>query len=202
MNGRFGTGKENDKTGDRRADFFGDVETLRARVSGPDAVIDPENPPADIMSLTAQTMRVVSEPPTPGASEKDPNAPPRYLLRAWENAFAASVDRTIQADTITYDSLSNLLYAYGEDGRDVIIAQQGHPGQPASVVPGRTLMYNLETGQSQLADPKAIAFFDSKTGTRASIVGAPSDKTKPRLPPRKPFINRSNNLERKGYTGT
>ena len=42
---------------------------------------------------------------------------------------ATSEDKTIQADTITYDSASSLFYAYGEDGRDILIAQQGRVGQ-------------------------------------------------------------------------
>jgi len=201
MNGRFGSGLDSGKSEDRVADFFGDVEALRAKVPGPNAVLDVERPTPDAMLLTAQTLRVVSEPPQPKALERDPNAPPRYLLRAWGDASASSVDKTIQADIITYDSQSSLLYAYGEDGRDIVIAQQDHIGQAPTLAPGRTWSYNLKTSESQLADPKSIAFLDAKTGYRPAPETPITEKVKPRIPPRKAFINRSNSIERKGYTG-
>ncbi len=51
-----------DKAETRWADFFGDVQTLRARVDGLDATFDFDHPPAGSTYLTAQTMRLVSEP--------------------------------------------------------------------------------------------------------------------------------------------
>ncbi len=201
MTGRVGSGLDSSKAEDRVADFFGDVEALRAGVADANAVLDPEKPPADTMQLTSQILRVVSEPPRAKDLERDENAPPRYFLKAWDESFAASVDKSIQADRITYDSQSSLLYAYGENGNDIVIAQQDHIGQAPTLAPGRTFSYNLKTGESQLADPKTVAFIDAKTGFRPTPVKVPDEKLKPRIPKRKAFINRSNNIERKGYTG-
>ena len=47
--------------------------------------------------LTSQILRVISEPPSDLAVKRDPNAPPRNLLRAWENAFAATINRTLKS---------------------------------------------------------------------------------------------------------
>ena len=66
MHGRFGTGKETDKTETRWADFFGDVQALHAIAPDDEHEFDFDNPPPDGTFLTAQTVRVVSEPPPPG----------------------------------------------------------------------------------------------------------------------------------------
>ena len=73
MHGRFGTGKETDKTETRWADFFGDVQVLHAAVPDAKTTFDFDNPPSDGIFLTAQTLRVVSEPPPP-ADAKRPGA--------------------------------------------------------------------------------------------------------------------------------
>ncbi|MEA2632406.1 MAG: hypothetical protein QOE66_2625, partial [Chloroflexota bacterium] len=123
MHGRFGTGKGADTIDTRWADFFGDVQLLHAVVANDTTMFDFDNPPMDGTFLTAQTVRVVSEPPPPGGKD-----PARNFLKAWENANAATYDTTIQADKITFDSLKELFYAYGEDGRDVLIVQQKTAG--------------------------------------------------------------------------
>lgn len=198
MRGRFGSGKVNDTQESRWADFFGNVEVLRAKVADAESVLDPDDRPADSQSITAQTLRVVSEPLN---DPKKPDAPPRYLMRAWENAFAASEDKTIQADTITYDSLFNLFYAYGEDGKDVILAQQDKFGQPASITPMRAAMFNAENGQSQAIDPKSVALVNTRTGQRPYAVKPPKDESKVKRPPRAQFRNLRGNIERKDFTG-
>jgi len=198
MHGRFGSGQVNDKAETRWADVFGNVEVLRAKVADANAVLDPDDRPADAQSITAQTLRVVSEPPR---DPKNPDAPPRYLMRAWEEAYASFEDKTIQADTITYDSQSNLFYAYGEDGNDIVIAQQDRFGQPASTVPGRAAMFNAKSGQAQVVDPKQVAFFDSKTGERPTLVKPKEEKVKQKRPPRAQFRNLRGNIERKDFTG-
>ena len=53
-------------------------------------------------------------------------------MKAWENAYAWSNDRVLQGDVITYDSYKDLIYAYGENGRKVIFAEQYALGQPTS----------------------------------------------------------------------
>lgn len=198
MHGRFGSGQLNDKTETRWADVFGNVEVLRAKVADANTVLDPDDRPADAQSITAQTLRVVSE---PSRDPKNPDAPPRYLMRAWEEAYASFEDKTIQADTITYDSQSNLFYAYGEDGNDIAIAQQDRFGQPASTTAGRAAMYNAKSGQAQVVDPKQVAFFDSKTGERPTLVKPKEEKVKQKRPPRAQFRNLRGNIERKDFTG-
>ena len=71
MEGRFGTGKDADKTEDRWSDFRGDVETVRARVSKVDDTHDIEHTPDDAIVMTSQFLRVVSEPPQAAAVERD-----------------------------------------------------------------------------------------------------------------------------------
>ncbi|GAC1470064.1 MAG: hypothetical protein NVSMB9_14730 [Isosphaeraceae bacterium] len=198
MRGRFGTGKETDKTETRWADFFGDVETIRARVGDSRGVLDADSPPDDARFITAQTLRVVSEPQRPTLKTADP--PPRYLLRAWENATATAEDKTIQADIITYDSFTNLFYAYGEEGREILITQQDQVGQPPTQARGRALMFNARDGQSQLIEPSVMAALDARTGYRPAPA-KPADTTiKPKRQRRTQFRN-PRNIERKDFTG-
>lgn len=197
MRGRFGSGKDADKTEPRYADFFGDVEALRARVADSASVLDRDDRPEDAVFMTSQVLRVVSEPSTP--TRANPEPPPRHLLRAWENAFAATEDKTIQADTITYNSATNLFYAYGEEGRDISIVQQDQVGQPFSGLAGRTVMYNAKTGQSNLVDPSGMAAIDKRTGYRPSAA-KPTEKTIKRTP-RIQFRNLRGNIERKDFSG-
>jgi len=195
MTGRFGSGtKESEQTEPRWADFFGDVEAVRGRVANANSVIDPDSLPADGKFMTAQVLRVVSEP-----NPSKPDDPPRYLMRAWENAVARTPDSTIQADTLTYDSAKDLFYAYGENGHYVLLAQQGQAGQPATVVPGRTVMYNLKTGASQIIDPQSAKLIDAKTGFRPQPSKPKDDFIKPRLPNRQRFKNNPGSIERKGF---
>ena len=197
MHGRFGSGKDSDKTETRWADFFGDVQAHSAVVPDGDTILDPDKLPRDAKSITSQVLRVVSEP-----QPRTPDAPPRYLLRAWENAYAVIEDKTIQADTITYDSLYDLFYAYGEDGRDVAIAQQAQLGQPASVTQGRAAMFNAKSGQSQLIEPKSVAFVDARTGYRPTAAKPPDETLKPRRQDRVKFRNPRNAVERKSFNGS
>jgi hypothetical protein len=198
MHGRFGTGRSADAAETRFADFFGDVEVLRARVPDGDAVLDPDNRPDDAVFMTARTVQVISE---PARDPDDADAPPRYLMRAWDNAFAADSGRTIQSDRMTFDSQSNTFYAYGEDDQQVLITQSEQFGQAPTVVPGRAAMYNIKTGQSQIVEPRSIAFFDPRSGDRPAHVKPPKDKTKEKRPPRLKFRNVRGSIERKDFTG-
>jgi hypothetical protein len=197
MVGRFGTGKDAEKTETRWADFFGDVEALHAKVPTAVAILDADHLPADSQFMTAQVMRVVSEP-----SLQDPDAPPRYFLKAWENAYATTEDKTIQADEITYDSKEDKFFAYGRDGRNVLIAQQQQIGQGWSPVEGRAAYYNRKTGAADLIDPSKIALLDQRTGVRPTQIAAPDEsKLTPQRPKRIQFRNPRMNLERKDFNG-
>jgi hypothetical protein len=196
MHGRFGTGKDADTTETRWADFFGDVQALHAVVPNDSTMFDFDNPPPDGTFLTAQTLRVVSEPPPPGSKE-----PARNFLKAWEDANIVSADTTIQADKVTYDSLKELFSAYGEEGRQVLLVQVKTPGLPGTNVPGDAAWYNRKTGEAQVVDPKSIQLVDLKTGIRPGPVPIPEPKRvypKPLVPIKPP--NRTY-YERKGFNG-
>ena len=51
----------------------------------------------------------------------------------------------IEADVTTYDSATDLLWAYGEGARGVTLAQQPGPGQPISANYGKALQYNVKS---------------------------------------------------------
>ena len=195
MHGRFGTGKDRDTTETRWADFFGDVEVLHAPALNEYAIFDLDNPPADATILTAQTVRVVSEPPPPGS-----NTGARSFLKAWDNANAETIDTTIQADKITYDSSKELFYAYGELDQ-VYLVQQKFVGQPPVTASGSAVKYNRRTGESQVVDPKSVQFVDDKFGIRPgrAVASEPPKKgKKPLVPFRGP--GRAH-FERKGFNG-
>jgi hypothetical protein len=196
MHGRFGTGKDADTTETRWADFFGDVQVLHSVVVNESTTFDFDNPPLEGTFLTAQTMRVISEPPPPG--NKDPA---RNYLKAWENANACTADTTIQADRITYDSLKELFYAYGDEGREVIIVQQQVAGLPSTNARGSTACFNRKTGQSQVFDPKTVQLIDRKTGVRPTPIPLPEPKKvypKPLVPIKPPTRSY---FERKSFNG-
>lgn len=196
MVGRFGTGKDADKSEPRWADFFGDVEVLHGPVLTANTPLDPDRLPAGSQFMTAQVLRVVSEP-----NAANPDAPPRYLLRAWDRAQASTDDKTIQADTITYDSLEDKFYAYGEDGRDIFIAQQTQAGQTPLGSRSGAVMYNHKTGEVKVTEPKYFSIINMKTGERPKPAKPELDPNKPRNTPRSKFRNLRNNIERRGYTG-
>ncbi len=195
MYGRFGTGQAGDTSESRFADFFGDVDVLRAKVPDTNTTIDPDNRPIDTQAITSQILRVRSEP------TRDPKTPQRYLMRAWEDAYATSEGKTIQADTITYDSLDGKFWAYGEDEKEVVIAEQTVFGQPGSTTRGRAAMYNSRDGQAQLVEPSSIAWINRATGERPTVVKPKKDDSKIKRPPRAKFRTLRGNFERNSFTG-
>ncbi|MGE3821484.1 MAG: hypothetical protein AB7I30_18900, partial [Isosphaeraceae bacterium] len=200
MTGRFGVGKLTDRDQTRRADFFGDIEVVHGPVPDAEALLDPDNLPSDAQFMTSQILRVVSEPKVGKAGQPDP--PPTYLLRAWENAVVRTGDKTITADTITFDSEKQLFWAYGEGGRPVVVAQQEQVGLGFSNVTGRAAVYNHRTGEARLIEPSGVQILDARTGIRPGPVTAPPQVVKPQLPKRVPLRNPSGNLnDRKGFRG-
>ena len=195
MVGRFGSGKETDKNETREADFFRDVESIHARVADAETRLDMDSPPADAQSLTAQTMHVISEPVL-----GKPDAQPRYFLTAWEDAHARTAQKAISADRITYDSLKDLFYAYGEDGRFVTLTEQQMAGISPSGNRSTTLRYNHKTGDVDLTHPQSFLIFDPKTGVRPAPVPY-NPNIQPPIRKKRPFTNSRNNLERKDFNG-
>jgi len=206
MRGRFGTGKQDDVTQQRWAEFFGGVETARSEVPGPETTFNYDRLPADAYFMTSDTLRVITEPPPPGA---DRNAQPRNFLKAWDDATVTARDTTLQADVITYDSLNDLVYAYGLEGRTIQYAQQTGLGQPASPGNAKAVRMNPKTGEVDVADPSNIQLIDHRTGSRpkeifrsepelGAIVGKIAKPKAPRPRPTRPVVNP---IEKKGFSG-
>jgi hypothetical protein len=163
MQGRFGVAK--DQAADnqyREAVFFGAAESANATVSGSNRDIDFDHPVSrDYTFLSSDEIHVYTEPPPVGSKESA-----RQLLNARGNSAARTIDSLIQADLITYDSASQLTYAYGQDGKEVSLSKQESLNQPASKSHGKTLRYNKTTRESEFHDPQVIEFTDLKSGFR------------------------------------
>ena len=198
MYGRLGTGKANDKTETRWANFFGDIEAARSPVASELKTVDYDHLPPDSYFLTSQTMRVVSEPPPPGSRS---TTQARNFLKAWENAYATTSDSMIQADIITYDSYNDLIYANGQEGRYVQVVQQVGPGQMGAPMRADAVRVNPKTGAAEAIGPNVVQMIDKRTGTRPSFVAPPDPNAKPPKVPKKPFETAPNNGERRGFTG-
>lgn len=201
MRGRFGTGRADDVTEQRWAEFFGAVETARAEVSSERTVFNYDRLPSNASFMTSEMLRVVTEPPPPGA---DQSAIGRYFLKAWDNAYVTARDTTLQADVITYDSLNDLIYANGLDGRPVQIVQQVGVGQPGSPLRVAAVRLNPRTGAADVIDPQALQLVDAKTGVRPQAVPAPDPNAQAApSPPRRsrPIRPPTNPAERRGFTG-
>ena len=199
MYGRLGTGKANDKTETRWANFFGDIEAARTPVASETMPpLDYDHLPPDSYFLTSQIMRVVSEPPPPGSAS---NTPARNFLKAWDDAYAKTDDSMIQADVITYDSHNDLMYANGVEGRPVQVVQQVGPGQVGSPMRADAVRVNPKTGAADVIGPNVMQMLDKRTGTRPTFVAPPDPNAKPPKPRKNPFKIAPNNGERRGFTG-
>ena len=128
-----------------------------------ETTLNPDRLPTDGLFLTGQTLRVIQEPPPVGSPK---TAPARQYLKAWEKAYAWSNDKVIQADVITYDSYKDLVYAYGEEGHNVIFAEQHAAGQPTSPGSAKAVQLNPKTGGIHLIDSNTIGMIDKNTGYR------------------------------------
>jgi hypothetical protein len=198
MRGRFGTGKESDKTETRWAEFFNNVEALRAKVPDTSTRLNRDKVPLDGFFLTGQTLRVITEPPPVSAPA---STPARNYLKAWENAYVFSSDKIVQADVITYDSYKDLIYAYGENGRGVNYAQQFAAGQPTSPGSAKAVQLNPNTGAMHLTNSDTVRMIDKDTGSRPSQALAPDPYAKQKKKIKQPYRLPSSNMERRGFTG-
>ena len=198
MKGRFGTGKETDKTETRWAEFFTNVEAARGPVLDASKTFDFDKLPLDAYFLTSQTLRVVTEPPPPGTPE---SSPPRNFLKAWDEAYATAKNTTIQADVITYDSLNDLIYARSLEGRPVQVVQQTAAGQPGSPTRAEAVRVNPKTGAADVIGPQSIQWLDARTGTRPAKVAPPDPNAKTPKPLKTVYRTPLNSYERKGFTG-
>jgi hypothetical protein len=202
MRGRFGVARDQVDNQTREALFVGSAEAANAVVNNKNSDIDFDRPSSpDYMFLSSDNLHVFSVPPPLGSK-----ASTRQLLNARGNGVARTIDSLIQADRITYDSASELTYAYGEDGKEVSLTKQDSPGQPPSTARGKTLRYNKATRASDFKDPQTITFTDLKSGIRAKpftpdVGGSPKkpDLVKPQRMPLQRTPRQS--TERKSFTG-
>jgi hypothetical protein len=198
MKGRFGTGKEADKTETRWAEFFTNVQAARAPVRNELVTFSFDRCPRDSYFLTSQTLRVVTEPPPPGSPE---NTPARNFLKGWDDALARTKDTTIQADEITYDSYNDLIYARSLEGKPVQVLQQAAAGQPGSPMRADAVRVNPKTGAADFWGPQAIQMLEAKTGARPAPVAPPDPNAKPPKTPKTPYRTPRSSGERRGFTG-
>ncbi len=200
MTGMFGNGQGPVENGPFSAEFLGRVQVLHARVADENTDLSADRPPPDLMFLSADRLAVLREPLPEGAPESE-----RFLMEAYGNAIARVDGRYIQCVRMTYDSVKELFYFYGDATQDVYIAQQDRQGHRPSESHGKAVMYNRKTGVINVINPKGFLLIDPKSGDRftpASPPPPPSDqpaKKKPRNPLRR---TPSSDKERKGFKGT
>ena len=205
MRGRMGAGQANDTAQERWSEFFGDIELLRSRVPerdayGNDVVLDPDSPLSeDGFYLTSQMLRVIQVPPPPDSPEK---TPARSFAKAWDKVHINKGEVFgIESDVATYDSNTDVIWAYGEGENGVTYVHQNSPGQPPSVSSGKALQYNLKTRAGHAADSNSLGIIDHRTGARPGKVPPPDPTAPPRKKRKAPFKVPNTNLERRGFTG-
>ena len=198
MRGRFGSTRERDQTEPQWYHFFGDVELARAKVSSQKLMFNFDKLPDDRLKLTSQTLSVRTEPPPPGAPR---SAPARDYVKAWENAYVDSSDKSLQADVITYDSEKDLVYAFGEGRRGVTYADQIASGQPYTQGLAKAVRFNPKTGAARFVENASVQLIDKNSGARPGAGTLVDPDFKKKKPPKKGFRIQSNNVERRGFTG-
>ena len=197
--GQAGSAKSNGQPATHWSQFFGDIEVCRAQVPTETSDLDPDNLPRDGFFMTGQTLRVISEPPPATAP---PSTPARNYLKAWDRARVTSIDKTLDADVITYDTYKDLFFAYSEEGRRVIFGDQHAPGQPASTSSGKAVQFNPKTGAANVIDSDSMRLLDKKTGIRPRPEAAPDPFAKPKKPYKKPYRTPPTNIDRRGFTAS
>ena len=203
MKGRFGMSREGADPENREGDFLGQVQTANAVVKDSRHGIDFDRLDSmpDAVFLTSDALRVRSEPPP-----RNSKLPDHQLLYAAGNAGARTIDRLIQADRITYDSATELMYAYGDEGKEVLLVEQKSPGQVANRALGTSLRYNKATRHFDLKDPQGFQIYDLKSGIRPKALYPDLGGTAPKTPitpqQRLKFQRPARNAtERSGFTG-
>jgi hypothetical protein len=198
MRGRFRPDNETKRVATNQYEFFGNIELTRAKVPDAEARLNADNLPSDGFYLTAQTLRVITEPPAAGSP---PSTPGRDYVKAWEKATVWNSDKVLQSDVITYDSRKDLVYAFADEGRGVNYAQQYATGQPATSGHAKAVQLNPQTGETNFIDNDSIALIDKNTGVRPDIAKPVDPDFKKEKMPRKPFRLPTGNIERRSFTG-
>ena len=199
MRGRMGAGQANDTRQERWSEFFGDIEFLRSQVLNDGVILNPDDRLEDGFYLTSQILRIIQEPPPAGSPEK---TPARSFAKAWDRVHVNKGETmAIEADVTTYDSGTDLLWAYGEGERGVTFAQQAAPGQPLSANYGKAFQYNVKSHAGRSVRSDSLNFIDHKTGARPGNVAMPDPTAPAKKKGKKPFFVPNTNLERRGFTG-
>jgi hypothetical protein len=200
MKGRVGAGQANDTKQERWSEFFGNIEFIRSKVASENVVLNPDQRLSDDgFYLTSQMLRVIQEPPPPGSPEKSPS---HSYAKAWDKVHVnKGEDFAIESDIATFDSGTDLIWAYGEGGRGVTLAQQRGPGQPISPSYARAVQYNVKTHAWRQVDGSTLNLIDYKTGVRPTPAGLPDPTAQPKKRVKQPFKVPNTNLERRGFTG-
>jgi hypothetical protein len=207
MKGRVGAGRADDISDARWSEFYGNIEFLRSKVKdsalyhpGRQEVLSPDQRLSDDgFYLTSQMLRIIQEPPPAGSPDKTP-------ARNWAKAFDKvhinkGESMSIEADFATYDSATDLIWAWGEGDHGVTMVQQVGPGQQASVNHGKAFQYNLKTRTGRSIGSDVINLIDKRTGARPTNQGPPDPTAQPKKKGRMPYKVPNTNLERRGFTG-
>ena len=199
MEGQFGTSQEGNSTQDRTAILFGDIQLRHAQVNSVDEAFDFDQPLTEEgFYLTSQILRLIQEPPPAGAP---PSTPARSFLKAWDNVIVnKGQSLVIESDVGTYDSGTDVLYAYGEGDRGVGMYQQYAVGQPSSPAYGKAVQFNVKSGAAHFVNSDIVQLFDKRTGARPGHVAPPDPNAKKPKKRGTPFMVPNNNLERRGFT--
>ncbi|MHB1557816.1 MAG: LptA/OstA family protein [Isosphaeraceae bacterium] len=200
MRGRVGSGQATDTRQERWSEFFGDIELIRSKVANEVVELDADQELSDDgFYLTSQMLRIVETPPPPGSPAK---ATARTMVKAWDSVQVnKGLEFTIVSDVGTYDSQTDVLYAYGEGGRGVTVLQQAGPGQPPTKIPARAVQYGFKSKAWHLVDSNMLRIVDHRTGVRPSNIPPPDPTAPPNKKRKQPYRVPNTNLERRGFTG-
>jgi hypothetical protein len=200
MRGRMGAGQANDTREERWSEFSGDIEFLRSEVANDGVTLDPDQRLSeDGFYLTSQMLRVIQEPPPASSPE---GTPARSFAKAWDKVHVNKGEIFgIESDVATYDSATDVIWAYGEGEHGVTYVHQNGPGQQLSQSTGKALQYNLKTHSGHAADSNDLRFVDHRTGTRPYKIAPPDPTAQGRKKRKGGFKVPNTNIERRGFTG-
>ena len=205
MQGRFGVAKDQPEDERRDAEFYGAVQAANASVAGkaafPDIDFDNLDKYPDSVFLTSDRLNVFSYPAPVGSKVAN-----RQLLDARGNGVARRGRDMVQAGRITYNSLSGLIYGYGDDDKEVSMTKQDSAGQRPTTTRGKMVRYNRDTRAFNIDDPHAMSFTDLKSGVRPKPyfpdLGGTPRPPDPAKAARLPLQRSSrNSTERNSFTG-
>lgn len=195
------SGLDNNRQPPFVATFDGGVQVLHAPVADERADLDPDDPPPDYMLLASEQIKVIREAAHAASSGTQP-ALEQFFIDATGGPLALSPPRSLKGDRITYDSVKDLVYVYGDEG-GVSIVNQDAPGQPFSATRGQAIMYNRKSGHIKVISPQNMLVVDPRSGIRARPVPPSGPSATPAPKPATPRRGRGvpqSDKERQGFT--